>query len=243
MPLKFLPQFPRPAEQPRAADEHDRLLHAFRRPYREPGLGLMVQSSTLVFAYWEIPPELRREFGPSPRLELEDLSGGERQVVSLEHPHELGDYWFHVRPDHTYRAVMVSGGDHHHLESEPVRTPRDHPSHHWATDEAAVWVTLEELSARSRKSFIERYLSLLDLMGLRWRPEASGLPPSSLEGIPWPPPPGVPTSGAFGPGAFDFPPPWTGLQPSSLEFGVSSWFGRPPFSDAFSPGPGREGWR
>ncbi|MBN2492068.1 MAG: glycogen synthase GlgA [Planctomycetes bacterium] len=253
MPLKLLPQFPRPAEPPRAEDEHVRLLAGFRRPHGEPALGLLVQSATVLFAYWEIPPELRAEFGPAPRLELEDLTGGGRQTVSVAHPHQLGDYWFHVHPDHTYRAEIVSADRHRHLVSEPVRTPRNHPSFHWATDDAAVWVTLDELSGRARKAMVDRYLSLLELTGLRWRTEVPAAAPSLAEAAAWVAPAGgVPSSVSFGPGPAaprSGPPgrppaaPPAAFGPSSAACSPIAGFGSPPLSDFLDPGPGEEGSR
>jgi len=177
MPFKVLPQFPRPAAVSEVEEDGPRPPEELPPSYGEPVLSLMVQGPTLVFAYWEIPVTLRGAFGSSPRLELEDLDSGERQVVSLAHEHEFGDYWFHVQADHAFQARIVSGdGSRPHLVSERVATPRSRPSPYLATADSSRPISAEELPAHERDPFIERHARLLGLMGVRWRPDVSGLP-------------------------------------------------------------------
>lgn len=234
MPLKFLPLFPRPAERPVAEDEHFHILQAFRRPYGEAVLRLMAQSPTNLFSYWEIPEPLRAKMSASTRLMLEDLTSGIRETVPMDPAPELGDYWFHVKPDQTYQLAIVDEDTGERLlESQPVRTPRDRPSELWSTDDAASWVTLDQISARTREAFLERYRRLLEFMGLA-RGSIPETAPTSQELGP------LPTSG--GPPFGDVGPPWIFNAPSSHEFGISSMFGRAPSSD-FGPDSMVEGWR
>jgi starch synthase len=186
MPFKMLPQFPRPAAVSEVEENGPRPPEELPPSYGEPVLTLMVQGPMLVFAYWEIPATLRGAFGSSPRLELEDLDSGERQVVSLAHEHEFGDYWFHVEAEHAFQARIVSGdGSRPHLVSERVTTPRTRPSPLLATADSSRPISAEELPAHEREPFIEQHARLLGLMGVRWRPDVSGLPVplESLRGL------------------------------------------------------------
>jgi len=235
MPLKLLPQFPRPAERPVSEDEQFHILRAFRRPYGIPVLRLMVQSPTNLFSYWEIPESLRPMLGDSPRLELENVTRGTRHAIPLDNPSELGDYWFHVEPDHTYQVTLVSEVTGLPcLESNPVQTPRVYPSDSWATDDAASWVTLDQLSARARDAFIERYKRLLECMGLA---SHGATAPSSMEMVPLPSSGGPPFADVA-----DVGPSWISSVPSSIDFGLFSMFGRVPSSDV-GPVSYMEGWK
>jgi len=229
MPFKLLPRFPRPAAPPEVDREEPRVPEELPPSYGEPILSLMVQGPTLVFAYWEIPGTLRASFGPSPRLELEDLDSGERQIVSLAHEHGFGDYWFHVSPDRTFQARMVSGdGSRPHLVSGAVTTPRSRPSPVLATAAASRPVPVEAIPAAEREPFIEQHVRLLGLMGGRWRPDVSGLP-VPLESLPESP-----------------PAPEKPIRPASPEStdSIPSSMIRGPSSGSFSsPENRREGWQ
>lgn len=163
MPYRDLPHFPRPSMRPTYEEENRQMVEAFWHPYFESAMRLMAQSATSLYLYWELDEAARARFGDDARLELYDVTGGD--VISIEMRETgLGEYWFGATADHTYEAAWVSGGR-RVVASNAVRTPRGGPSDHWATDDGARYVTLDELSRKAREKLLERYGRMMTMIG------------------------------------------------------------------------------